>query len=518
MSGDDSRKTLSIENPRYHAITVADVGNRKITAQEFLFNYEFGPAFPKREPDSRHRYLDFMIYEKLLALEGYERRLDTTGQARQSLAEVEGDLATEELYKDDVRSKVSVPENEVRRGIQRANIHLTLHWLYARTKGRADTLREQLRRGTSFDSLFASDAPDSARRVERSMETTLFKLDQRNPALAAVIDTISLRSPSSPIAVPDGFYIVMVSDRWSNPLVTESESAKLSSDVERALVEHKSDSLSDEYIRRMMEGERPNIVRKPFDILQTHLAEIVLGPKKFSDWKLAGRLSHRWGDVDFHDMKRAGKQALVELSRRKMTRKMTPKMTLRDFLNWYHAREYTVRLNTASPQAFFLSVEETVWRMVRDKLLIERALRRGLQRRELVTKQMQWWKDKIVYRLVRAGISDSIRSTDAALRKYYADHRRDYRSAGGDTLSFGEARESVLADFYSAELTKRLLHRLIRLKEKFGVEIRENDLKNLAIDDEFDPRAIDVYAVKKGGTFPRPAFPSIDQEWQTWNR
>ena len=509
-SSGETGTIFSFDNPKYQSIVVARVGPRPITAQEFLFNYEFGPAFPRREQDSRHRYLNFMVYEKLLALEGFERRLDKSDAARQSLAEVEGDLATEELYKDDIRSKVRVPRNELLLGMKQAAIQLTVRWLYARTKARADSLRAALAGGASFDSLFQLEAPDSIRREDRSMETTLFKLHQKNPVLASVVDTLKARSVSSPIAAPDGYYILKAAAAGGNLLATQTDSAKLASDVERALVEQKSDSLSDLYIKRLMEGRKPVIVRKQFDILQTHLEEIVLGAQKFSEWKEAERLARRWGVTDFHDIRRLGKETLVTLSDRKFT--------VKEFLDWYHARETAVNLNSTSPRAFFLSLEQTMWRMVRDKLLVDRAKRRGLQRREVVRKQLQWWKDKIVYRLARQGIADSIRWSDTTLRGYYSAHRRDYRGDGGDTLSFEQAKDRVLADFYSGELTKRLFRRLQQLKNKFGVAIREEELKNLPLEGEFDPRAIDVYAVKKGGTFPRPAFPSIDPEWQAWGQ
>jgi hypothetical protein len=507
---DDGRNIFSFENPKYQSIVVARVGRRAVTAQEFLFNYGFGPAFTRREQDSRHRYLNFMIYEKLLALEGYERRLDTTRVARQSLAEVEGDLATEELYKDDIRSKVRVPGQELLRGMKQAAIQLSVRWLYAPTKGRADTLRMQLRGGTSFDSLFSREATDPAGREERSMETTLFKLHQKNPVLASVVDTMPVHAVSSPIAAPDGYYLVQVANVSTNPLATQSDSANLASDVERALVEQRSDSLSDLYIKHLMEGRKPVIVRKPFDILQTYLAEIVLGAQKFKDWQLAGRLTRRWGTSDFHDMKRLGAETLVELSDRKFT--------AGEYLDWYHARETIVNLNSTSPRAFFRSLEETVWRMVRDRLLVDRAKRRGLQKREAMKKQMEWWKDKVVYRLARQELADSIRWNDSTLLAFYWRYWRAPRGRAGNTLPFEKAKDQVLAEYYSDELTQRLLHRLMALKNRYGVILHERELNALPIEDEFDPKAIDIYTVKKGGTFPRQAFPSIDPEWQAWTR
>ena len=87
---------------------VARVGDLEITAGEFLINYEYGPAFLKRGKDSKRRYLDLMIYEKLLALEGYELGLNDSLTVKQSINEIEADLITEELYKAKVLNSISV--------------------------------------------------------------------------------------------------------------------------------------------------------------------------------------------------------------------------------------------------------------------------------------------------------------------------------------------------------------------------------------------------------------------------
>jgi len=506
---DDLRRTFSFEDPKFSSLIVASVDNRKITAQEFLFNYEFGPAFTRREKDSRRRYLNFMIYEKLLALEGYARHLDTTEGARQTLAEIEGDLATEELYKDDVRGKVKITEEEIDYGIRKAQINLTVKWLYARSAEEARRLYEKFIGGIAFDSLFETQLGDSVKAEDRSIETTRFKLEMANPVLAHVLDTLCDGTVSSPINAPNGYYIVKVVDSRKNLLMTESENSQIHSDVERALVQQKSDSLSDLYLQKIMTREHPTIIRKPFDLLQTYLAKIIISPQEFSNWKLAERLLERWGQFDFMNIAPYEKQKLIELSRHTYT--------VKDYLVWYRAREYNIRLDISSPQAFFISFEQTVWRMVRDKLLTERAINRGLQKRNNVKKQMQWWMDKVVYKLVRGGIVDSIQLNDSLLNKYHAEHQRSYRNLKGDMISFERAKDDVLRDFYSDELTKRLLHRILMLKEKYKVNMHDEELMTLPIDDDFNPRAIDVYAVKKGGTFPRPAFPSIDYEWQTWN-
>ena len=68
---DDSSNLEKIKNE-----IVASVGPINITTDEFYYSYEFGPAFVKREKDSKERYLKYMINEKLLALDGYSRGID----------------------------------------------------------------------------------------------------------------------------------------------------------------------------------------------------------------------------------------------------------------------------------------------------------------------------------------------------------------------------------------------------------------------------------------------------------
>jgi hypothetical protein len=46
--------------------------------------------------------------------------------------------------------------------------------------------------------------------------------------------------------------------------------------------------------------------------------------------------------------------------------------------------------------------------------------------------------------------------------------------------------------------------------------VKNDVLMSLPLDVEDNPKAIDVYMAKKGGTFPHPAFPVIDFEWATW--
>ena len=124
----------SVINPRLDTITVANVGPWTISATEFLMNYDFGPAFVKRDKDSRRRYLNYMIYEKLLALGAVERGIEAWPDVRRQTDEIEADLATEELYRDDIFGRIHIPDRDIARAVLQERIHLTVRWLFAATR------------------------------------------------------------------------------------------------------------------------------------------------------------------------------------------------------------------------------------------------------------------------------------------------------------------------------------------------------------------------------------------------
>ena len=507
---DQQRDTsiVPIVDPKYATMTVARVGPINITAQQFLLSYEFGPAFAKRRKDSRQKYLEFMIYEKLLALDAADRGARSSPQFRRSVAEITGDLVTEELYKDDILRKVRVTGAELREAMADQRVRYSLRWLYAPTKEEIDRIRDTLALGVTFDSLFRRQGTGPGGTGLHSRETTRFQLRNERPLIAAAVDTLKPSVPSPPIEGPDGWYIMSLNDITFDAIATDADAAKEQYDARRALTQRKADRLSDAYVNTIMSDHAPVIEPKTFGLLSAYLAQLWVPADQRTSWDLGRSLDREMSLAAIINIDRFGDQPLVRMKDRQVL--------LSRFLSWYRARDKILKLQTTSLYAFESSLEGLVWQMVRDGLLIERATGRGLQKRESVRSQKKWWEEKILYTLEKNALSDSINVNEGLLRKYYQEHQRTYRTPKGDTLTFADARDEVKKDVYAGELTRRLLHRIIALKRKYPVEIRKDVLLTLPVDDESEPRAVDVYFAKTGGTFPHPAFPTIDYDWQAW--
>jgi hypothetical protein len=498
----------SLLDPTLERLKVADVGPWSISGIEFKLSYEFGPAFVKREKDSKLRCLNFMVYEKLLALDAERKGLDQWPDVKRQVSEIEADLVTEELYRDDVLKRVHVTDRQIASGVESERIQLKVRWIFTPTSSEMDEHIRKLKSGVSFDSLYADQLRSGQHAEDRSMNTTRFKLGMQNPMLASIADTMTAGTISLPVHGPDGWYLLNMVDVRKNLILTQSENIKLREEVRRALIQHIGDSLSDKYVQRIVGAHQPTILREPLNALLAHLGKIYLDKVKYDEWKLQERKGAR-ELADVSELESIAMDTLVTMN--------SGSFSINDFREWFRMREPYVTLELASPVSFFHSVEELVWRMVRDRLLTQRAFARGLQNRLNVKRQVKWWKEKMLFTANKQSIGDTIVDSLPTLRKYYDDNLHHFADEQGHVRPFEAVKEDVWRDYYSQELTRRMLHEILRLRQEYGVKIDQASLNKIPVDNENDPKTIDVYPAKKGGIYPHAAFPSIDYDWQSWN-
>jgi hypothetical protein len=169
---------------------------------------------------------------------------------------------------------------------------------------------------------------------------------------------------------------------------------------------------------------------------------------------------------------------------------------LKEFLTWFWNRSQYIKFNKSDLQNFSASLENLVWRMVRDDLLSKKAEEKGFKNSEVVRKQSKWWKDKIVSGVVKNEIANSVllQNEESASGKY----------AGGSSMEMSD------------EFSEKLLRKILSLKQQHEIKIYEDVLNEINVSSENDPHAIEFYAVKKGGLIPRTPYPTIDHDWANW--
>ena len=464
-------------------LILAEAGGRKITVKEFLCGYEFGPSFPKKTKNSKEVYLDYLINEKLLAADGYNHMVDTLPVVKDNLYGIESDVATEELFKAEVMKGVKISDDDINAAIGKKLTTIELKWLFAPDKDSLRFFVDRIASGLSFDSLFRLQLNDSVYESQRQWKTDYFNLQQKSSMIAGLIKNRKVGSISSPVKGADGWYIFKIINIWKETLPNESELVQLKEKSFRVLQKTQMDSLSDEYVKKIFVDQNPQIIGKTFELLRIFLAKNEVDSDKFKEWKLDDKVAYFQQQADSLK-KDLGSLVLVEMKK--------GSYSFNDFIDWLRYRELAIKFNKTDFNSFSGSVESLIWRMFRDNSLTQIAYSKGFQNSNEVREQIRWWKDKIVYAIVRDEIINS-----------------------GELVNTKESfkyENKPLSD----DANKKLLHKVIALKQKYKISINKELLDEIKVENENDPKAIDVYTVKKGGIFPHPAFPTIDLMWQNW--
>lgn len=468
---------------------VAEVDTIKITAEEFFYNYEFGPAFPKRKSNSKETHLNYIINEKLLALDGYRMELLEQDYPKGVLSDIQSDLATEELFKNEILPKVEINDIEIEKVIKKKLIEYEIRWLYSENQQSLEYFLNRLKSSVTFDSLFYEQINDSVFADERQMKSSLYNIYMKNPVFAQIIDTIKAGSISAPIKTDDGWYIIKIDNVFENLIITETELQKLRFESIEALNKSKMAVLSDQYVNGLFTDENPIIKRDAFNILRSYLGKIVLTPEKYSEWELDKKLDIALSNLGLErNDKYPGIPLVVGANNN---------FSLDEFIIWYRNRDQYVKLLKDDLIDFSKSLENLVWLMTRDKLLTKTAIEKGYDKTDWVKKQTDWWKDKIVYSAYRNELANSV-------------------TLNSEEISLLKVKKKSQSESLSEKLSKKILHKILELKKKYKVIIKKDVLAKIQVSSENDKKAIDMYFVKRGNLIPRLLYPSIDNEWGSW--
>lgn len=467
---------------------LAKVGDKEITAEEFFYSYEYGPTFPKRKVNSKQIHLKYMINEKLIALEGFNENILNEEGVGALYNDIQADLATEEMFKDEILSRVKISESEIDSIVTDKQMEVELRWLFSPDIGGAKQFMFALNNGSSFDSLFITQLNDSVFFDMRSMTTSVYSLKKNNPLLAQIVDTLKAGKYSAPIHVNNEWYIVKLENIWKNMVTNQTEFDKLKYEAKQTAIKFNMDKESDKYVDSLLRNINPIIKKDAFDLLRSYLGKYGLPKEKYNEWNLEDNLDRALSALG---LTKGDEYPGIELATSENNSFMFD-----EFILWYRNRSLQIKFDETNFNTFSASLESMIWRMVRDKLLTEIAREKGYFERDWVKIQSSWWKDKIAYSAMRQKLANSI---------LLENEEMDQSNNGENSAS----RQSQ-------QLMEKMFRVIQNAKKKYNLEINEDVLNKINVSTENDPKAIDLYTAKTGGLIPRPPYPTIDNEWINW--
>ncbi|MCX6142226.1 MAG: peptidyl-prolyl cis-trans isomerase, partial [Ignavibacteriales bacterium] len=262
---------------------VAKAGELFVTEKEFLQRFELLPALQRsrksRLEESKLELVYSLIAEKLLAQEARERKLDRDSAFLASFEEVRKLLARDQLYREEVRSKVSVSEPEVRRGMAEAQREILISFLFFDKEEDAAFVRKQIKSERDFDRV----RTDSSVHTVRDTVTVIWSDAQ--PAIERVAYRLKKGEISGVIKAGSGYYVLKVERTSTSAFYSSLQPSVLYERVLAKLRERKEEARLNEFVSESLKGRIGYSKPAPFKRLGLAIE------KAFSKTPLSGKVA-----------------------------------------------------------------------------------------------------------------------------------------------------------------------------------------------------------------------------------
>ncbi len=376
---------------------IARAGSVFIPEREFLERFELTPGL------YRHRKLQLeqekltllysMVAEKLLAQEALARNCDTAALYTRALADITRLLVRDELYRTEVRARVTVSSAEIKEGIARARKQLHLEFLFFSDDAEARFVRGRLKTGKDLDR-FSLDSTlgalrDTATVIWGDADTTI-----EEAAYRLTTDGISPVVPAG-----EGFYILRLLSSDPNTFYTDMSPVTLRERIVARIRMRKEQAQEDRYVRDLLRDRKafspPDLFKRFAAAVDAVFRSAYTPPSTALSATMGNSVLLHLADVEQETLIVAGSRAWTvgEAVERLVTRGFT--------VNGDSVRGVAARLYSVFRE----------WS--RHELLAQEGFSRGLDHDPTVEQQLRPWRDHLLAGMAQQRIREIVRVDDA---------------------------------------------------------------------------------------------------------
>ncbi|ARA94236.1 hypothetical protein AWN76_014445 [Rhodothermaceae bacterium RA] len=476
---------------------VARVGDRVITAEEFVLNYAFGHGHLRRGPAPRRTYLTLMLREAALAREAERRGLDTSAAVVHALHTLREELLIERVFETHVLDRIEVSEEEIRAEIHKNAVRFRFRFLPALHEADAWRLREQIL-AQGYEAALAERQERFAELnwLAEELTSDYVRAEDIDPAVLAVLQDLEIGTPSEPVRLDDLWYVFEVTDIRRRP-VGEPDYVEQAPTYRKILYNRKAMEQGRAFVAATMAPRNVTTRREGFEVL--HAALWAWYRDAPPTRNLLHYIETQRLDTPYTRLLR-DRYALPLVSFDDQT------WTIRDFLAHFTPGRYLLR--PRDERAFKARLADVVALVVRDHVFLQMAEDEDLGNDPAFQQELARWREKWLFQELRTTWLNEPLDT-ARLAAYY--HAKE---AALDTAF--RPFEHLDAEDLARIRTRFVQERLARLADSLlaglDVEIYEAVLDTLSIPESAKNPAMTVHLFKNNSN--KQPFPIVDPLWR----
>ena len=480
-------------------VILARIDDAVITAEEFQLNYEFGHGHLRRGEAPRRAYLNFMIFEKVLALEARKINLDTAQAVIHAMHTLREELLIERVFEEKALANVEVTEEEIRDEINRTAVSFQFRFLPARSQADARTRYEHLLE-QGYEAVLAANREEFAELnlSEENLKSPFVKAEDLEPAILDVLKDLEINTPSEPVRYQGQWYIFEVVAIERQPL-GEADYAQKAPTYQKILYNKKALERATAFVAETMEPLNVVTRRQGFEILNEALWAWYEHETPVRN--LLHYIEEQAWDTTFT-------QQLLGNYETPLVQFDDQNWTIRTFLEHFTPGRYSLRAR--QPQAFKTRLADVVALVVRDAVFLEMAQQERLYEQPQYQRSLALWKDKWLFQEYRKILLDSTAITEAEVKAYYEqkDEEMEGRFYPYDRLSTQD--KSRIKNKMMQESLASYVDSVSALHE---IVINETLLDTLSLNVSTVNPYMTVHLLKNNSN--KMPFPIVDPNWKS---
>ncbi len=484
-------------------IVVARVGKEKITVSDFRRNYEFGFAFLKKDPDRKRSYLDYMIKEKVLSLDGYRLGLDKSERVQKNEKDLLNELLVEEFFKANVNSKIKITPDQVRAAINKSKVKWKLRYWVEPTLDYANRVCQAMRqRGYMpvVDDILKSNPEIHLK--PKDFETNYLSWLDVSDEMLDEIKNLPVGAISDPISKKGVYFIYQVVDIKREPVLSDYDYKDKYESTRQTLYYRELKNEATKYVSSYMTPK--NVVTKgeAFRTLADALEE----------WEKQKIHSKKFAQAVINASQADSEKALLKLNGKLNETLVTFKggsWTLNDFINRFDPK--SVQTKKENHQTLRSKLNDQIALSVRDSFFTQEAKKRGLDKLPSVKKQLKEWRDKWVYEEARRDFTKDLTISDEQAKAYFDKFSNRYKIRANDKPKYKEFKNQAKRDAYVQLAHAELDKKVNSLLPMYPVIINDAVLDTITTIEFKKSRWATMQAFKQSSN--RLAAPIVDPAW-----
>ena len=408
---------------------VATVGGEPIYARDFVLNYELGFAQLYGSDNTRLVYLNRMIDEKLLALEGRRRGLMNHEGVKQSIQDLKDELLVERVFQRYVNDSVRITTQDIATAMQENQTSFRLRYVPARSLREANLLREEsLRRGLPATIREFVSSQEGRNLSPFDFESPHIRKTDLHPDLMAAIVDLPVDEISKPVSYGGQFLLLQVIDIRREPVAPDSDAR---ASFEHVVFNRKAKVRARDFIDSMMKPLDVRLKPASYKTLREEIWQLYRRQPpqgNLLNALIAGAASEK------RDLNSMLDDVLITTS--------DGEWTVREFLAAFPVRRYPLR--NEPREAFDNDLYDAIGLTLRDHYFVQRAYEEGLDQDQALRHELDLWTDKWVYRGMLEELSADMNAVKEMVLKLRDRYFVEVNHAVLDTLTLSPPNHSGL--------------------------------------------------------------------------